>query len=79
MVLNLVRAALSDEEFERFAAMTNGHLVMLHKAIEREMLSDLRKIISGQTSTAEGLELGQAVYKVVQGLETAEHRSRQSE
>ncbi len=79
VVLNLVRAALSDEEFERFAVMTNGHLVMLHKAIEREMLSDLRKIISGQTSTAEGLELGQAVYKVVQGLETAEHRSRQSE
>ena len=75
-VLNLVRVVLSDEEFERFSTATDAHLILLHKAIEREMLSDLRKIISGEASTAEGLELGQAVHRVVQGLETAEQRSR---
>lgn len=76
---NLARSALSNEEFERFLTMTKGHLMLLRNAIEREMLADLRKIISGEMSTAEGLEQSHIIQDVVRRLEAEARQSSSSE
>ncbi len=78
-VHNLARSALSNEEFKGFLTMTKGHLMLLRNAIEREMLAELRKIISGEMSTAEGLEQSHIIQDVVRRLEAEANQSSPSE
>lgn len=78
-VRHLAHSVLNDAEFERFSTMTKGHLILLRTAIEREMLADLRKIISGEMSTAEGLEQSHIIQDVVRRLEAEANQSSRSQ
>ncbi len=74
-ILSLVRIALSESEFEQFLSRKNGHLLLLQKAIEKNLTSGLRKIISGEIATDESLEQGLRIFETVQGIGASGYRA----
>ena len=70
----LLRTVLSGSDFQAFTELNHGHVGWMRSLIEGEILDELRKIVAGEVSTAEGFEQARRVQEIMRDVEIGDSR-----
>lgn len=68
-IREILLVVFSEEEMSTLEGLQSGHFSYMRNLLEEKILSDMRKVISGEVSTAEGLEQGRKILATVQRVD----------
>lgn len=68
-ITEIIAVVFSSEELMALEALQSGHFSYMRNLLEAKILADLRRVVSGEVSTAEGLEQGRKILATVQRID----------
>lgn len=68
-IREILLVVFSEEEMSTLEGLQSSHFSYMKNLLEEKILSDLRKVVSGEVSTAEGLEQGRKILATVQRVD----------